>query len=342
MLAALAAVLLHALVLKGLPRPSGSTAVAASPPAVRVRALEPAAPAAGPPRPSAPTARPIAAAPAAARSPAAPGRGRTEHPASAGRPGPAEPGVGQGVAPDSTAAAAAATPVASPAGLGDGLEAAPVYATRLAPPQELAYTVRRGLATGHATLSWRVEGPSQPGTAYVLEFVARVGGIAAMTQSSRGEVDAHGLAPQRFTDRRLRSGTQAANFQRERGLIGFSGPSLEHPLWPGVQDRLSWMLQLPAIVEASPALATPGRDITLAVVGARGDAAVWVFRFEGVDTVATAAGEVLALRFVRLPRKPHDTQAEVWLDPAHHHLPVRVRLGNPPDGEVLELLRDTP
>ena len=44
----------------------------------------------------------------------------------------------------------------------------------------------------------------------------------------------------------------------------------------------------------------------------------------------------------REPRRPHDTQAEVWLDPTRHHLPVRARIGNPPDGDMLELIRSAP
>ena len=57
------------------------------------------------------------------------------------------------------------------------------------------------------------------------------------------------------------------------------------------------------------------------MVGARGDAAVWVFRFIGRERLTTDAGPVDAVKFIREPRKPHDTQAEVWLDPARHYLP---------------------
>jgi hypothetical protein len=46
---------------------------------------------------------------------------------------------------------------------------------------------------------------------------------------------------------------------------------------------------------------------------------------------------VEALRLTREPRRPYDTQVEVWMDPAQHHLPVRARLTVLPGGETLEL-----
>jgi hypothetical protein len=43
----------------------------------------------------------------------------------------------------------------------------------------------------------------------------------------------------------------------------------------------------------------------------------------------------LSLR--REPRKPYDTQVEVWLDPGRQHLPVRMRLTTLPGGDSTEL-----
>ena len=36
--------------------------------------------------------------------------------------------------------------------------------------------------------------------------------------------------------------------QREAGRITFSGPQVEYPLLPGAQDRISWLLQLAAVL----------------------------------------------------------------------------------------------
>jgi len=145
------------------------------------------------------------------------------------------------------------------------------------------------------------------------------------------------LAPLRFTDQRVRGGIQAANFQRDKGKITFSGPATDYPLLPGSQDRLSWMVQLAAVAAAQPELLAPGGKVVLYVVGARGDADVWVFRFVDFETIDTPDGSVRTAKFSRDARRLYDTHVDAWLDPARHHLAVKARLGSSPDGDALEL-----
>lgn len=158
-----------------------------------------------------------------------------------------------------------------------------------------------------------------------------------LTQISRGGFDESGLAPLRFTDRRVRRPLSAANFQREAGKITYSGPQTEYPLHAGAQDRLSWMIQLGAIVAAEPGFSAAGAKVVLFVSGAHGDAGVWSFRCVGPDVVESRAGSVAAIRFRREPRGPYDTTVEVWLDPARHHLPVRASLRAGPNDDGFEL-----
>jgi hypothetical protein len=158
-----------------------------------------------------------------------------------------------------------------------------------------------------------------------------------LTQISSGGFDAAGVAPVRFTDQRLRRGTKAANFQRAANKISFSGTSAEFALRDGAQDRLSWMVQLGAIVAANPALREAGARIALYVVGANGDASVWAFDNLGAESVSTGEGTVEALKFVREPREPYDTQVQVWMDATHHYLPVRATQKSGPDDDGFEL-----
>ena len=131
---------------------------------------------------------------------------------------------------------------------------------------------------------------------------------------------------------------RAVNFQRDNGRVTFSGPQLEYPLVPGMQDRLSWLVQLPAVLQANPALAQPGAQVQLAVVGTRGDAEVWTFTVQGRGALETPAGLVAdAVHLLREPRRPYDTQAQVWLDPARQHLPVQAWLRIRATGEGTEL-----
>jgi hypothetical protein len=231
--------------------------------------------------------------------------------------------------PEPTPAPAAAITEAAPA---PAVEL-PVYATRLPAAGRWRYQLQRGVAAGEADLSWA---PAADGR-FELRLEGRIAGVTVLDWVSQGAVDAHGLAPERFAIRRRGRDHQAANFQRDAGKITFSGPTYELPLLPGVQDRLGWLLQLPAVIEAAPERFGPGSRVVLMVVGARGGADVWSFNVIGTDPVA----DTPALKLLREARRPRDTQVEIWLDPARGHLPLRARMSQPDGGPPLELQLDT-
>lgn len=218
-----------------------------------------------------------------------------------------------------------------------GDQALPVYPTRLPAATRLSYELRRGLLTGSGQLSWL---PAADGS-YEARLEGGAFGQALLAQTSRGRIDAHGLAPERFTDRRRSRGEQAANFQRAAGKISFSGPSVVHPLPAGAQDRVSWLVQLGAVLAADPALQRAGSRLQMLVVGARGDADVWTIVVQGQEDIAlpaTGSAAIATLRVLRTPRRPFDTQAEAWLDPRRGFLPVRLRLSTPDSGDATEFV----
>ena len=222
--------------------------------------------------------------------------------------------------------------VATVPDLSSGIEVIPHYRTQMPPALMLRYVMQRGSLRGNGELSWRPDGNH-----YELKLEGRVAGLSVLTQISQGAFDAAGVAPLRFTDQRLRRGTKAANFQRAAGKITFSGPTTEFPLRDGTQDRLSWMVQLGAIVAAEPTLRGVGAKVVMNVVGANGDASVWAFDCTAIEPVATGTGSVNALKFVREPREPYDTQVQVWIDPAQHYLPVHAMQRSGTGDEVFEL-----
>lgn len=222
------------------------------------------------------------------------------------------------------------TPVALPGEAAPDSEAVPHYRTLMPPAASLRFQVRRGLVTGIGDLRWRPDGD-----AYQLDLDIVSGDTLLLTQTSRGGFDAAGLAPLRFTDKRLRRSTAAANFQRDTGRITFSGPSTSWPVRPGTQDRLSWLLQIAAIVAAEPTLREVGARVVMNLVGAHGDAGVWVF----VCQAPGDDGPAGHLRYRREPRGPYDVAATVWLDPANGYLPSRAawKSGASDDGFELRL-----
>jgi hypothetical protein len=244
-------------------------------------------------------------------------------------PVPEPPSEGVAARPGDEASAAAPVPKT---GEVPGLDRVPRYRTEMPPPITLHYVLQRGALRGTGEFSWRPEGDH-----YELRLEGRVAGLDVLRQTSAGGFDGAGIAPVRFTDQRLRRGTKAANFQREAGKITFSGPSTEFPLREGVQDRLSWMVQLGAIVAAEPQLRRVDAKVLLYVVGANGDASVWAFDCIAIEPVTTEAGTAQALKFVREPREPYDTQVQVWIDPARHYLPVRATQRSGANDEGFEL-----
>jgi hypothetical protein len=210
----------------------------------------------------------------------------------------------------------------------------PVYATQLPAPATWRYALSRGVASGEAQLIWQPHAAAQR---YDLRLEGFIAGVLVLDWVSTGALDTAGIAPERFVIRRRGRDSQAANFQRDAGKITWSGPTHEVPIVPGVQDRLSWMVQLPAVIEAAPQRFGAGANVVLMVIGARGGADVWTFRVAGPDTVDGTP----ALKLVREARKLRDLHVEVWLDPVRGHIPLRARLTQTEGGAPLELLLQT-
>lgn len=311
-----------------------------TPPAMQVRhmvfspadkplALPQALPARARPGVAKPTPAPQAQ-PAAERMPE-PAAGSV--PEAAAEPVPEVPA--QGWVPVANAEPMRAALAAEPAASAPGVRATPTYPTRVAPPFEARYRMQRGALSGDASLRW-----AHDGKGYQLRLEARVVLLGAvLTQQSVGGFDAAGLAPQRFTDRRLRRSERAVNFVRPAdgtpAHVSFSARTGEAPLWAGMQDRLSWVVQLGAIMAARPGGPHLGETIELDVAGPAGEVQHWVF------SVAEAPAAGATVKLVREPGAAYDTAVQVWLDPTHHYQLRRMRLAEA-RGDALELVRVEP
>jgi len=171
---------------------------------------------------------------------------------------------------------------------------------------------------GEAVLSWAREGDH-----YRLQLDRSTGDRALPGWRSIGRTSAHGVEPERYAELRGERDARATNFRREEGLISYSASSEVLPLPEGVQDKLSWWLQLAA-------LASPDRSVGLLVASTRGDPALWHFEWQG--------REQGLWRYRREAQQAWDGTLEVWLDPARQRLPVRLTSGDPTRrGWLLEL-----
>jgi len=236
-------------------------------------------------------------------------------------------------APVPTPAAVDTTPAelagAVPAPQRDDGDPPPVYATRVPPPTALRFAARVNGVVGEAELRWQHDGQR-----YRLQLSVLGPARPLVEQLSEGGFDAAGVAPDRFVDRRHGRTVGAAHFRRDIGRIGFSGPRIDYPAWPGAQDRLAWLPQLVAVMAAA---ADPPDEVRFFVADARGIARSWVFRAQGSEVVESAAGPVRALKLLREPPRADDLRVAVWLDPARGHWPVRLAFSVPISGATFEL-----
>jgi hypothetical protein len=204
--------------------------------------------------------------------------------------------------------------------------------TLTAPPSvRLLYRMKKGPLAGTGQIDWQRDA----GT-YRMRLEARVPVFGQIfMETSEGRLDTSGLAPLRHTERRIKRSERAVSFVRDQGppRILFSARTGDEPLHPGAQDRLSWIAQL-ATRMAAPMAGDwrPGSRIEMDVASTGGDVQRWVFTVQGQDSAG-----LWQLR--REPDSPHDTRAEVWIDPRQHHWPVRIRLSEP-SGDPLELTLD--
>lgn len=242
------------------------------------------------------------------------------------------PAAASAAAP-TTSAASAAAPAGS-AALAPAEETAPApLPARIPSSTSLAFSMRSGLLRGQADLVF-----DRRGDRYAMDLRGRAIGLEILHLSSRGRIGAHGFEPDRYADQRLSRPARVAEFDRAAGRIRYAGSSTAHELSPGCQDRLTWMLQLSGMLEAAPALRLAGSTLAFPVSGARTDLDIWRFSVHGLERVAPDGGAARqALRLTRAPRRPRDTEVEIWLDPARGFLPVRARLTTMPDGDTLEL-----
>ncbi len=237
---------------------------------------------------------------------------------------PPEPPTPETAAPAVVAAAGASPSV-------DSVAAPPVYATKPPRSTTLRYDLSKGLIKATGELRWRVDGAT-----YDAVLEGSFLGLEVLDWHSAGHFDAAGLAPTRFTDQRKGTAARAANFQRDKALITYSGPDTTFRLYPGAQDRLSWMVQMAAIANARSGGWVAGERITFFVTGARGDASMWHFSVIGRERLNLATGASDTWHLVREADSPRETRVDVWIDPALQNLPVRARMAQS-DGDALEL-----
>lgn len=197
----------------------------------------------------------------------------------------------------------------------------------LPPSADLTYSIgarQRGFnLNGDALLTWRAgEGK------YSVSAESHVALLGKLTENrSTGSVDAYGLAPAEYYDKRFRKDATTATFDRDDKTISFSDGKQTYPIKGGEQDRVSISWQLAAIARAANAKFKPGSTWEFFVIGPR-DADPWTFRVVGREKVQAGAaiGTVEAVHVLREPPPgSKDQTLDLWLAPSLEWYPVKLR-----------------
>lgn len=183
--------------------------------------------------------------------------------------------------------------------------------------------------TGGSELLWLNQGDGYNARLQITKF-----GFNLRTWTSKGELNAQGLAPLRFGDK-TRSEI-ASHFQRDKGIVSFSANTPDSPLQPGAQDYLSSFFQLAGMLAGEPTRYPPGSLIAFQVVNAR-SAEPWVFRVDGPETIELPDGPKAGIKLTREHDVQYDTKVELWLAPDLFYVPIRIRLSQG-NGDFAELL----
>ena len=334
-------VLLHALLLFGLPRLGRIVSAGQNTPAFETRLIAPPAPtpADTPRAPEAPPAPAPPPAPAAKRAPVdrTPARPR---PSSKPRPAPAGTDT-------ATPAEPSLFTVKSPVGFGGGSLAVaitpPLSDTQAdvvlafeqaqdgAPPVRipraswLSYQTT-GVIGGQpldttTTLNWR-----QDGRWYDAEWRLFTNLTGDRTRITTGLLTPQGLAP---VSARLGYESVPSRFDYDARRVHFGASDTSARLKPGMQDRVGALLQLGSLLAGDPARYPQGSVIEMPAAHERGPGQ-WRFAVLADEDVSVLGGKsVPTVRLLHTPDDAQDARIEVWLGRSLDYLPARLMITEP-------------
>jgi Protein of unknown function (DUF3108) len=224
-------------------------------------------------------------------------------------------------------AGAASAPAAS------APQASPGVKFSVPPSAELQYdTFYNGVRNAPGTIHW-----TSNAKGYEMIVSVPLPFVGPFVYSSHGRIDAFGLAPDQYSEKRGHRAEDIAIFNRTDKKIGFTRTPDTLPLPDGAQDRFSMVMQLASLVRGDPSAYTPGVTRQFFVVD-NNSGENWPVETIGDETIRTDQGYLETRHFKRLPRHDGDLRRiDVWLAPSLGWLPARI-VQTEPNGTQFELV----
>ncbi|KNE75792.1 putative PROLIN-rich signal peptide protein [Candidatus Burkholderia crenata] len=161
--------------------------------------------------------------------------------------------------------------------------------------------------------------------------------VGPYVYSSKGHIDAFGIAPEQYSEQRGRCAADITVFDRTTKQLVYAKTPNNQPLADGAEDRFSVVIQLSSLVRGSPDKYKPGVVRQFSVADNDSNE-IWPIETVGDENVQIADGNVQARHFTRLPRRKGDRRRlDIWLASDLGWLPVRI-LQTEPNGMQIEML----
>ncbi len=204
------------------------------------------------------------------------------------------------------------------------------------PSADLSYSVKaeyNGLTlNGDSSIRWKASSGN-----YAIRNEAKVSLFGKILEAdSTGRLDAQGLVPEKYTEKRLRKAQTTTLFDYVNHTVTFRADKTA-PLNETVQDRASIVWQLAATAKADPARIVPGATLTFPVAG-RSKIESWVFKVIKTDKLATPMGTLRVVELSRNERKKQNMR--VWLSPDHDWYPVQILFDETGGLKLLQTIRN--
>lgn len=153
-----------------------------------------------------------------------------------------------------------------------------------------------------------------------------------------GTIGPGGLRPERYTHRSPRGKEEVSVFDYENKKITYSSLKEPLPLLNGIQDRLSFMIQLAWMMKVAPERFTLGETVDLPMAGRNKveEVSFWV---ESDADIVMPGGILVPAVHLSSHREGERFKGkiDIWLDRTDRLLPVRIRFEEV-RGQVLDLL----
>ena len=206
----------------------------------------------------------------------------------------------------------------------------------LPPAAELVYkvtAVKEGRKVeGRGTIIWQPNGNqySIAGEAGILFFTV-------LSYKSTGTVNASGIEPELYVEKRFRKSETNTHFHRERKTISFSASTNSYESKGGEQDRASVIWQIASFGRGDGSKFMPGLVFEILIAGTR-SASNWRIYVNGKEDIPLDGKPTEAWHLTLMPAEhSNELQFELWLAPQKEWYPVKLHYADRNDG-YLELL----